>query len=62
MRILPKAERQKRRKEYIEARNIEFKKVAKYAGREYAKIGAGVMSELGFLFTGVRPTSTKKRR
>ncbi|MEM9360006.1 MAG: hypothetical protein AAGB04_27795 [Pseudomonadota bacterium] len=62
MKILPKAERQKRRKDYIEARNKEFKKVAKYAGREYAKIGAGVIDELGFLLTGTRANTPKRRR
>ncbi|WP_317056560.1 hypothetical protein [Roseovarius rhodophyticola] len=62
MKIMSKAERQKVRKEYIEYRNKEFKAVAKEVGKEYCKIGAGVVNELGFLFTGVRATAAKKRR
>ncbi len=62
MKIMSKAERQKVRKEYVACRNKEFKTVAKEAGKEYCKIGVGMINELGFLFTGVRATTPKKRR
>lgn len=61
MRMMPKEERQKVRQEYIRYRNREFKSVAKQAAKEYGRIGAGVVDEIGFLFTGVRAKTPKKR-
>lgn len=62
MKIPPKSQRKKLKKELKQQFGREVVHLGKYAGKEYAKVGVGIASELGFLFTGVRPTKPKRRR
>jgi len=62
MKFPTKTEFKKLKKELNREFGREVAHLGKCASKEYAKVGVGVVDELGFLFTGVRSSPPKRRR